>query len=677
MFQKLALAVWLFTPLFCFAQNMTTLSGKVVTDNNMPISNAQIMLGKRAARTTEHGEFTLKVPEQTVYSLEVNAADYYGMRFSYSQFELSKGGFNLGDIALVAKKKGRVLLAFGGDVMMGRRYAKPYFNNPVLIHNESIKQDTHAIVQYMAPYIKKADFAAVNLETQIADKTPNERAPKSVTFYSPPETVSALKNAGIDYVTLGNNHTYDYLESGLKSTIDALNHFNMPYSGAGMNQQQALAAYRTALNGIEYALLGYVGWEGGFNPTQTADTDKGGAAYGSKENIIASVQREVADNRVTVAQYHGSLEYKDEPSMMTESRLKAAIDQGADLAIAHHPHVAQGFEVYQGKLIAYSMGNFIFDQYFYATNHSFMLYVWMDGEDFYRAEIVPVYLQGYVPTPATGSHRNRILARLDDLTSKRNTHFSRNAGHGVILPSTEQMHTFNLPLNTQNKRVLPLPTRASEGLIKSLKTSDKKDSVLRYRLGVNLINNADFETHAAFYSEDRGFNLDQSPFHISNEQAYSGQFSLKSDSQEGKTALAMTNFTRVYRAGNPATVSAMVKGKGVVNIYWQGRKTRGKLFDSLKNNKKHLIERINLNGSWQEIVSEFNTPRVGYRSVRVLFEFETKHDIFIDDIALVEWRTPYLTNDQQAHFHNGAGQATYIGFESKPYSALELAIQSR
>ena len=101
------------------------------------------------------------------------------------------------------------------------------------------------------------------------------------------------------------------------------------------------------------------------------------------------------------------------------------------------------------------------------------------------------------------------------------------------------------------------------------------------------------------------------------------------------------------------------------------------MFESLNNSKKHLIGSVDLNGNWQEISQEFNTPRVGYRSFRVLFEFETKQDVFIDDIALVEWRTPYLTNDQQAHFHNGAGQATYIGFESKPKSAIELMIQPR
>ena len=439
------------------------------------------------------------------------------------------------------------------------------------------------------------------------------------------------------------------------------------------NEQEALKAYRTSINGIKFAMLGFVGWEGSATPSQTADSNKGGAAYGSLENIVATVKREIVDSRVTIAQYHGSLEYKDEPTMVTETRLKAAIDAGADLAIAHHPHVAQGFEVYKGKLIAYSMGNFIFDQFFYATNHSFMLYVWMDGETFYRAEVVPVYLQGYVPTPATGEHRGRILARLNDLTSKRNTHFSYNAGHGVILPRKVQVDVKSVLFTSNGKRISPLPISISKGSINRI----SGESTNRYRLGVNLINNSDFETHTAFYSYDRGFNLDQSDFYITNENAFSGEFALKKDSKDANSVLAMTNFTRVYRAGNPTSVSAMVKGKGKLNIYWQGRKTRDKMFDALQNGKKHLIQSVVLNGNWQEIVSEFNTPRVGYRSIRILLEFESTEETYIDDLALIEWRTPWLNWQQAPNYHNGAGQSNFIGFESPLTTNVELMLKPR
>ena len=71
MFKKLVLATWLFTPFFCFAKNLVILSGKVVNDSNIPITNAQITLGKYATNTSPRGEFKLEIPEQIVYSLDV------------------------------------------------------------------------------------------------------------------------------------------------------------------------------------------------------------------------------------------------------------------------------------------------------------------------------------------------------------------------------------------------------------------------------------------------------------------------------------------------------------------------------------------------------------------------------------------------------------------------------
>ena len=233
---RIILLICLFVPNLLLAQNYITFTGKIVDDQASPIPRAKIAIGDIKAIASELGDFKLTVPKQAVYSLDISANDFYQMRFSYSLIELNAANgmpAKLGNLSLVKKQAGRVLLAFGGDVMMGRRYSKPYFDNPTLIKDSTVEEDTKAIVQYMAPYLKKADFAAVNLETQIADEKPNQRAPKSVTFFSPPETVSALKYAGVDYVTLGNNHTYDYLDSGLKSTIEALNKYNMPYSGAG------------------------------------------------------------------------------------------------------------------------------------------------------------------------------------------------------------------------------------------------------------------------------------------------------------------------------------------------------------------------------------------------------------------------------------------------------------
>lgn len=516
--------------------------------------------------TDAKGHYQLTVAPQDIYRISIAAKGFFNIHQTFSHYELSlkhASKFSISDITLVKKVQRRTLLAFGGDVMMGRRYAKPYFNNPVLIHADSIQEDTKALVKQIKPYMSAADFAAVNLETQIASEQPDQRAPKSVTFFSPPQTLDALQWAGIDYVTLGNNHTYDYLDSGLKSSLDWLKKSQLGYSGAGINEQQALAPYRTSLNGNEFSMLGFVGWEGGFSPNQTASHDKGGAAFGSMTNITNTVKTESAANRATVVQYHGSQEYAPEPTLMTEQRLKSAIDHGADLAIAHHPHVTQGFELYNGKLIAYSMGNFIFDQFFYSTPHSFILYVWMDGETFHRAEIVPIYLKGYQPTPSTGAHRDNVLKRLTQLSKKRGVIIGMSGGHGVINSKQSSQENTSTHLLSVNTSIEPLPLGHWS---KQLSGIASDTNGLKYRLGVNLVNGSDFETFGSFDSDERGWNIDDNKFTLTSQDAFSGQYAMNATlAAQASDSLAMTNFRRVYRGGNPMSITLKVKYHKTLN----------------------------------------------------------------------------------------------------------------
>ena len=84
------------------------------------------------------------------------------------------------------------------------------------------------------------------------------------------------------------------------------------------------------------------------------------------------------------------------------------------------------------------MGNFLFDQNFSSTQLSLLLYVWLDEGQFHRAEIVPVYVKGYKPTPAMDLERDNLLKRLTTLSAKRGTQIITQAGHGVITGKTSR-----------------------------------------------------------------------------------------------------------------------------------------------------------------------------------------------------------------------------------------------
>ncbi|MCW8863430.1 MAG: CapA family protein [Colwellia sp.] len=659
-----------------FARDMFTLTGRVVSEQNRPIESVIINVGEKQTTSDETGQFSIKVALSDLYQLNITKQNYFTNIQTFSHFELTKlsqGFGHIADITLVAKKTSRVMLAFGGDTMMGRRYYKPYFGDAVLIHPESKLPDSKAVLAHIKPYMSIADYAAVNLETQIASSLPEERAPKSVTFYSQPEILSALSWAGIDYVSLGNNHTYDYMDSGLQSTLAFLKNSDLAFSGAGFDEKAALKAHHEKINNTKFSMLAYVGWEGSAGPTQTANHQHGGAAFGSMKNILDSVKQEVEQNRTTIVQYHGSQEYANNPTGVTEQRLKSALDNGAALAIAHHPHVTQGLELYDGKLIAYSMGNFVFDQNFTATQHSFILYVWLDEGKFHRAEIVPLYVKGYKPTPATGMHRYTVMKRLTELSKTRNTYISQSGGHGVITAKNASPLTRSKSIDLSfsgNEKVVNLYSTPWDSQLSQVLLPE---TTLKYRLGTNLINGSDFESFAYFTAPERGWLYNRQKTSL-NQYGASGNKSLALSLQNQQlTTFGMQSFKRVYTPSSQMTLKAKFKTNNTVkvNFYWQGRKKRQKLFDAFENSKKHLISSVELNGNseWTNVEVDFNSPRIGYKSYRILTDFELLNDskgqVDIDDFSLIEWQTAFSSTPTPSFFTIKSQQPAYIGLNKE------------
>ena len=670
------LSITLLMSFTTFSAELITLTGKIISEDGKAVSGVKVKLSGKNVLTDKQGIYQLSTAVEDTYQLSLHKPDYFSAIQTFSHYELIQNSSTIADITLVKKAKKRVMLAFAGDVMMGRRFYKPYFGDEVLIHRDNKLSDSKAIVQHIKLYMSLADYAAVNLETQIADKKPAERAPKSVTFYSEPEILDALTWAGVDYVSLGNNHTYDYMDSGLHSTLAFLNKSELGYSGAGVDEKSALKAHTATINNTEFSMLGYVGWEGSANPTQTANHQHGGAAYGSMENILQSVSKQVADDKVTIVQYHGSQEYANNPTGVTEQRLKSSLDAGAALAIAHHPHVTQGLELYNNKLIAYSMGNFIFDQNFSATQHSFILYVWLDEGRFHRAEIVPLYVKGYKPTPATGMHRYTVMKRLTELSKQRNTTILMSGGHGVIQSNNQQSAEQAQPTNimqlaidiASNEKTTPLYQLPWN---RSITQVQMPNSNTAYRLGTNLINGSDFESFALFDSPERGWLFDRSATTLNNFGA-SGSHSLAiAVDAKSPTTFGMQSFRRVYKASSAMTIKAKFKVQSPVkiNFYWQGRKKRQKLFDAFKNSPKQLIDTVELSASnaWQNVEVDFNSPRIGYKSYRVLAEIELQNgatsQVNIDDFALIEWQSAFSKNPKPNFYNTLSYQAAYLGVD--------------
>ena len=624
------------------------IEGRVSDEAGNPLAGVMVDINGSPVESDRQGVFTTLVDEAGVYSLRYAAKGFFPAIHSYSPLELSwhrKNG--VPPVTLVARQTGRVMLAFGGDAMMGRRFSSPYFDEPVMIREGHVAEDTRALLRHMKPYLEQADFASVNLETQVMQSRPESKAPKSYVFFTPPEAVAAFRDAGVDYVTLGNNHSNDYLAEGMAATLSSLESAGMPFSGGGLDENDALEAWRTELGGNAWSFLGYVGWAGNFTPNQVADgPDKSGAALGSNENIERTVTREVQAGRLPVVQYHGSREYMDEPTLVTETRLKQAIDQGAVLAIAHHPHVVQGFEIYDGRLIAYSLGNFIFDQYHYATMYSYMVYVWMDGDRFHRAEVVPIHLQGYTPMPATDTVRLKVLKRTQELSARRGIALGRSGGNGVILPNG----------GTSVAAALKVPGEAGLSDLYRRDWSRTIDAVhaddsSRVRLGMNLLPTGHLENHHLHGSADRSW-IDDGAQSVVRDDSGNHVMALTIPAGVKEDSIGMRTFEYTFEPGTPSTFAlrAYTENPATVTAYQQWRGRRDDRTEALLGNRLRPIGRLELKtGEWQDLRFDFDSPRVSAISYRVLLTVTPRdgskdHVSWFDDIALIEWLTPPLAS---------------------------------
>ncbi len=262
-----------------------------------------------------------------------------------------------------------------------------------------------------APTIRRADIAICNLEAPFGTK--GKAFKKRFTFLVPPSYAGALKNAGFDAVALANNHILDYGIEPLKATIALLDSLGIAHSGAGMNLAEARRPAIVERNGLKIAFLSY----SKVYPAEFwATSRRAGTAPGQedciKEDVAAAKKR--AD--LVVVSFHWGAELMDTPKPYQRKLAQLSIDSGADLVLGHHPHILQGLEIYKGKLIAYSLGNFAFGSRSRKCTESIMLEVRLKRSGPGEAKVVPVCVDntktGFQPTIVTGQAGRAILENL-------------------------------------------------------------------------------------------------------------------------------------------------------------------------------------------------------------------------------------------------------------------------
>lgn len=206
------------------------------------------------------------------------------------------------------------------------------------------------------------DLTFANLEGPISDQGHDLGGKYSFRFQ--PQAVDGLLSAGIDVVSLANNHIWDYGRDALCDSPNVLAEAGISSVGAGCDAQIANQPFVTDLpNGKRLAILAY---QNLYPRSLEAAAEKPGFSNFDVDQIITTIDdlKNFQGVDVVAVSMHWGYEYKTRSHQSQQTIAHQLVDGGADLIIGHHPHVAQEIERYQDGWIVYSMGNFIFDQSF-------------------------------------------------------------------------------------------------------------------------------------------------------------------------------------------------------------------------------------------------------------------------------------------------------------------------
>jgi len=212
---------------------------------------------------------------------------------------------------------------------------------------ESLMQANSFIypIEMIADFLKSFDFSIGNLEGPI-NESPKEFSDASLTFSFDKKIIDSLKLGNFKVVSLANNHTLNMDREGLEETKTILKENEINYSGDPIDCD---IDYSYQKDGITFYSVN-VTYPSNCSNTEIASWIKDTKFYNPESFFVVLV--------------HWGTEYKTINSSYQQELAHKMIDAGADLIIGGHPHVVQNIEEYNGKLIFYSLGNFIFDQYF-------------------------------------------------------------------------------------------------------------------------------------------------------------------------------------------------------------------------------------------------------------------------------------------------------------------------
>ena len=210
-----------------------------------------------------------------------------------------------------------------------------------------------------AEFLRSADLTFGNLEGPISSHGTNVGSIYS--FRANPKVAEGLVYAGFDVLSLANNHIWDYGREAFIDTIQILESIGISPVGGGLNYKKA---HEPAIKVVGDTKLAYLAYTGLVPPISGSKEATPATSFLEIETAVADIQTSKTLADIVIFSFHWGNEYDTVPDDYQKTMAHALIDAGADLIIGHHPHIVQGVEKYGNGFIAYSLGNFVFDQNF-------------------------------------------------------------------------------------------------------------------------------------------------------------------------------------------------------------------------------------------------------------------------------------------------------------------------
>lgn len=280
-----------------------------------------------------------------------------------------------------------VTIAFGGDV-----------------HFEGASRSAlSGGLRAITPLLSRADVTMVNLETAITDR--GDPAPKAYTFRAPATAFTALRQAGVDVVSMANNHGQDFGVTGLRDSLAAAKSANFPVVGIGLDSTQAFAPWLKTVNGQRLAFIGATHvLDSNLATAWTAGPDKPGLASAYQETeFLAAVRKARATADTVVVYLHWGRERSACPIDRQYDIAEKLRKAGADIVVGTHAHVLLGAGMLGDTFVSYGLGNFVFYARPGLGAQTGVLTVTVTGRRVDDYTWAPAVISNGVPVPLSGS----------------------------------------------------------------------------------------------------------------------------------------------------------------------------------------------------------------------------------------------------------------------------------